>query len=99
MKLTLPALAEMKIKGEPIVMITAYDHPSAQIVDAAGVELVLVGDSAANTVLGHNSTVPATMDELLILTRAVSRGCTRPLVVGDMPFMSYQVSDEDAIRN
>ncbi len=101
MKLSLPTLREMKQRGEPIVMITAYDHASARLVDAAGVDLVLVGDSAANTVLGHDpvSTVGATMDELLILTRAVARGCDRAIVIGDLPFMSYQVSDQDAVRN
>jgi 3-methyl-2-oxobutanoate hydroxymethyltransferase len=101
MKLRLPALAEMKIAREPIVMITAYDYPSGVMVDTAGVDLVLVGDSAATTVLGHDpvSTVRATMDELVILTRAVARGVQRALVIGDLPFMSYQVSDEDAIRN
>ena len=101
MKIQLPALAEMKLKHEPIVMITAYDHPTAVMVDTAGVDLVLVGDSAANTVLGHDSmsTLRATMDELLILTRAVARGCERAMVIGDLPFMSYQVSDEDAVRN
>jgi 3-methyl-2-oxobutanoate hydroxymethyltransferase len=100
-KVTLPHLRELKLAGTPIVMVTAYDHPSARIVDAAGVDLVLVGDSAANTVLGHDpvSTVGATMEELLVLTRAVSRGCERALVIGDLPFMSYQVSDEDAVRN
>jgi 3-methyl-2-oxobutanoate hydroxymethyltransferase len=101
MKLRLPALSEMKLKGEPIVMITCYDHPTAVLVDSVGIDLVLVGDSAANTVLGHDpvSTVGATMDELVILTRAVARGCRRALVIGDLPFMSYQVSDEDAVRN
>jgi len=101
MKGTLPHLRELKIAGTPIVMVTAYDLPSARIVDAAGVDLVLVGDSAANTVLGHDpvSTVRATMDELVILTRAVSRGCKHAMVIGDLPFMSYQVSDEDAVRN
>jgi 3-methyl-2-oxobutanoate hydroxymethyltransferase len=101
MKISLPQLHEMKLAGTPIVMVTAYDHPSGRIVDQAGVDMVLVGDSAANTVLGHDavSTVGATMDELLILTRAVARACTRPLVIGDLPFMSYQVSDEDAVRN
>jgi 3-methyl-2-oxobutanoate hydroxymethyltransferase len=91
----------MKTRGEPIVMITAYDHPSAQIVDRAGVDLVLVGDSAANTVLGHDpiSTVGATMDELAMLTAAVARGCERALVIGDLPFMSYQVSNEETVRN
>jgi 3-methyl-2-oxobutanoate hydroxymethyltransferase len=101
MKVTLPHLHELKLAGTPIVMVTAYDHPTGRIVDQAGVDLVLVGDSAANTVLGHDpvSTVRATMEELLILTRAVSRACTTPLVIGDLPFMSYQVSDEDAVRN
>jgi 3-methyl-2-oxobutanoate hydroxymethyltransferase len=101
MKVTLPHLHELKLAGTPIVMVTAYDHPSGRIVDQAGVDMVLVGDSAANTVLGHDavSTVGATMEELLILTRAVARGCANPLVIGDLPFMSYQVSDEDAVRN
>jgi len=101
MKISLPQLHDMKLAGTPIVMVTAYDHPSGRIVDQAGVDMVLVGDSAANTVLGHDavSTVGATMDELLVLTRAVARACTRPLVIGDLPFMSYQVSDEDAVRN
>ena len=101
MKVTLPHLRELKIAGTPIVMVTAYDLPTARIVDSAGVDLVLVGDSAANTVLGHDpiSTVRATMDELVMLTRAVSRGCERAMVIGDLPFMSYQVSDEDAVRN
>ncbi len=101
MKISLPELHDLKLAGTPIVMVTAYDHPSGRIVDQAGVDMVLVGDSAANTVLGHDavSTVGATMDELLVLTRAVARACTRPLVIGDLPFMSYQVSDEDAVRN
>jgi 3-methyl-2-oxobutanoate hydroxymethyltransferase len=101
MKISLPQLHDMKLAGTPIVMVTAYDHPSGRIVEQAGVDMVLVGDSAANTVLGHDavSTVGATMDELLVLTRAVARACTRPLVIGDLPFMSYQVSDEDAVRN
>jgi 3-methyl-2-oxobutanoate hydroxymethyltransferase len=98
-KLSLPTLREMKREQRPIVMITAYDHPSGQIVDAAGVDLVLVGDSAANVVLGHSTTVPATMDEMTILTRAVSRGVENALVIGDLPFMSYQVSDEEAVAN
>jgi 3-methyl-2-oxobutanoate hydroxymethyltransferase len=101
MKVSLPALAEKKLNGEPIVMITAYDHATARIVDRCGVDIVLVGDSAANNVLGHDaiSTVGATMEELLILTRAVAKGCDRALVVGDLPFMSYQVSNEEAVRN
>ena len=99
MKPSLPALREMKRDGRPIVMITAYDHPSARIVDAAGVDLVLVGDSAANVVLGHESTVPATMDEMTMLTAAVNRGVENALVIGDLPFMSYQVSDAEAVAN
>ena len=99
MKLSLPDLRTMKSQRRPIVMITAYDHPTGRIVDAAGVDLVLVGDSAANVVLGHDSTVPATMDEMTILTRAVSRGVEHALVIGDLPFMSYQVSDEEGVRN
>jgi 3-methyl-2-oxobutanoate hydroxymethyltransferase len=98
-KLPLPELAEMKRRGEKIVMVTAYDAPGGRLVDAAGVDLVLVGDSAAMVVLGHDSTVPATMDEMVFLTRAVTRGARRPLVVADMPFGSFQVSDEAALEN
>ena len=98
-KLPLPELGELKRRGEKIVMVTAYDAPSARLADAAGVELILVGDSAAMVVLGHDSTVPASMDELLILTRAVTRGAKRPIVVADMPFGSFQVSDELALEN
>jgi 3-methyl-2-oxobutanoate hydroxymethyltransferase len=89
----------MKRRGEKIVMVTAYDAPSGRLADAAGVDLVLVGDSAAMTVLGHDSTVPATMDEMIILTRATTRGARRPLVIADMPFGSFQVSDELALEN
>ncbi len=98
-KLPLTELAELKRRGQKLAMVTAYDFPSGRIADAAGVELVLVGDSAAMTVLGHDSTVPATMEELLILTRAVTRGAKRPLVIADMPFGSFQVSDEAALEN
>ena len=99
-KLALPELAEMKRRGDRIAMVTAYDATSGRLADAAGVELILVGDTAAMVVLGHeSSTVPVTMDEMLFMTRAVTRGARRPLVVGDMPFGSYQVSDEDAVRN
>jgi len=97
-KLPLPEVAEMKRRGDRIVMITAYDAPSGRIADAAGVDLILVGDSAAMVVLGHDSTVPATTEEMLILTRAVTRGAHRPLVVADLPFGSYQVSDEQALE-
>ena len=98
-KLPLTELAELKRRGQKIVMVTAYDAPSGRLADAAGVDVILVGDSAAMVVLGHDSTVPATMEELLILTRAVTRGARRPLVVSDLPFGAFQVSDEDAVRN
>ena len=95
---TLTKLAEMRALGEPIVMITAYDHPSAVVVEEAGVDVVLVGDSAANTVLGYQSTVPVTVEELLMLAAAVRRGLRTPLLVGDLPFGSYEASDEQAIN-
>jgi 3-methyl-2-oxobutanoate hydroxymethyltransferase len=98
-KLPLTELAEMKVRHQPIVMVTAYDAPGARLADEAGVDLILVGDSAAMTVLGHDSTVPATMEDMLVLARAAARGVERPLVVADMPFGSYQVSDEEAMRN
>ena len=98
-KLSLPELAQMKRRGDRIVMITAYDAPSGRIADAAGVDLILVGDSAAMVMLGHDSTVPATMDEMIILTSAVNRGARRPLVVADLPFGSFQVSDQQALEN
>jgi 3-methyl-2-oxobutanoate hydroxymethyltransferase len=98
-KLPLTELVDMKQRREPIVMVTAYDYPSGRIADAAGIDIALVGDSAAMTVLGNESTVPATMDEMLMLTRAAARGAERPLVVADMPFGSFQVSDEEAVRN
>jgi 3-methyl-2-oxobutanoate hydroxymethyltransferase len=98
-KLPLTDLAEMKRRRERIVMVTAYDYPSGRLADAAGVDIVLVGDSAAMTMLGHESTTPATMDEMLMLTRATARGAKRPLVVADMPFGSFQVSDEEAMQN
>jgi 3-methyl-2-oxobutanoate hydroxymethyltransferase len=96
-RVTLTKLAEMRALGEPIVMITAYDHPSAVIVEQAGVDIVLVGDSAANNVLGYSDTVPITVEELLMLTRAVRRGLKTPLLVGDLPFGSYEASDAHAV--
>src|SRR3712207_8237720 len=96
--ITLTTLAERKALGEPIVMVTAYDHPSALVVEEAGVDLVLVGDSAANNVLGYADTVPVTVEELLMLARAVRRGLSTPMMVGDLPFGSYEASDEQAIR-
>jgi len=98
-KLPLPELAELKRRGQKLAMVTAYDFPSGRIADEAGVELVLVGDSAGMVVLGNESTVPVTMDELLMLTRAVVRGAKRPLVIADMPFGSFQTSDERAVEN
>jgi 3-methyl-2-oxobutanoate hydroxymethyltransferase len=96
-RLTLGDLAAKKAAGDPIVMVTAYDFPSAQIVETAGVDMVLVGDSAALVVLGYDSTVPVTTDEMLMLTKAVRRGLARPLLIGDLPFGSYEASDEIAI--
>ena len=98
-KLPLTELAELKRREQKLAMVTAYDFPSGRIADEAGVELVLVGDSAGMVVLGNESTVPVTMDELLMLTRAVVRGAKRPLVIADMPFGSFQASDESAVEN
>jgi 3-methyl-2-oxobutanoate hydroxymethyltransferase len=95
--ITLTKLGEMRALGEPIVMVTAYDHPSAKVAEAAGIDIVLVGDSAANNVLGYADTVPVTVEELLMLTAAVRRGLRTPLLVGDLPFGSYEASDEQAI--
>jgi 3-methyl-2-oxobutanoate hydroxymethyltransferase len=90
-------LHEKRALGEPIVMVTAYDHPSALAVEAAEVDIVLVGDSAANNVLGYPDTVPITVEELLMLSAAVRRGLKTPLMVGDLPFGSYEASDAQAI--
>ena len=99
-KLPLPELAEMKRRGDKIVMVTAYDAPGARFAEDAGVDVILVGDTAAMVMLGHEgTTVPVTMDEMLFLTRTVARAARRPIVVGDMPFGSYQVSDEEAVTN
>jgi 3-methyl-2-oxobutanoate hydroxymethyltransferase len=95
--MTLPRLAEKKRTGEPIVMVTAYDYPSAQVAQAAGVDVVLVGDSGAMTVLGYPSTVPVSLDEMLMLAAAARRGLETPLLVGDLPFGSYEASDEQAV--
>jgi 3-methyl-2-oxobutanoate hydroxymethyltransferase len=95
--MTLPLLAEKKRLGDPIVMITAYDYPSARAAEAAGVDLVLVGDSAATTVLGYSATTPVDLEDMLVLARAVRRGLSTPLMIGDLPFGSYEISDEQAI--
>jgi 3-methyl-2-oxobutanoate hydroxymethyltransferase len=98
-KMPLPELAALKRRGDKIVMVTAYDAPGARFAEDAGIDVVLVGDTAAMVVLGHEgTTVPVTVDEMLLLTRTVSRQLRRPLVVGDLPFGSYEVSDEDAVR-
>jgi 3-methyl-2-oxobutanoate hydroxymethyltransferase len=94
---TLPLLAEKKRLGDPIVMVTAYDYPSARAAEAAGVDLVLVGDSAATTVLGYSATTPVRLDDMLVLTAAARRGLKTPLLIGDLPFGSYEISDEQAI--
>jgi 3-methyl-2-oxobutanoate hydroxymethyltransferase len=95
--MTLPRLAEKKRIGDPIVMVTAYDYPSAQVAQEAGVDVVLVGDSGAMTVLGYPSTVPVSLDEMLMLAAAARRGLQTPLLVGDLPFGSYEASDEQAV--
>lgn len=97
--MTLPELAAMKAAGTKIVMVTAYDHPSARLASDAGVDIVLIGDSAGNNVLGYPSTVPVTMDEMVMLTAAVGRARPRSLIVADMPFGSFQASDADAVAN
>src|SRR6188472_4530500 len=97
--MTLPRVAEMKRDGEPIVMVTAYDYPSAQMADEAGIDIVLVGDTAAMVVLGHEATTPVGMEEMLMMASAVRRGLRHPLLVGDMPFGSYEGSNEQAIEN
>jgi 3-methyl-2-oxobutanoate hydroxymethyltransferase len=99
MHLQLTAFGELKRQRRPIVMVTAYDAPSARLADAAGVDIILVGDSAANNVLGYDGTSPVTMDEMVMLTRAARRGTEHAFLLGDLPFGSYQVSDEEAVRN
>jgi 3-methyl-2-oxobutanoate hydroxymethyltransferase len=96
---TLPRIAEMKETGERIVMVTAYDFPSAQMVEEAGVDVVLVGDTAAMVVLGYDATTPIEMDEMITMASAVRRGLKTPLLVGDLPFGSYEASNELAIES
>ncbi len=98
-KVNVQALAAMKRGGRKITMLTAYDYPTARILDREGIDTLLVGDSAANVVLGYPDTLPITMDEMLVITRAVSRAAERAMVIGDMPFMSFQRSIPDAIGN
>lgn len=98
-KITAPAIVEMKRRGELITVVTAYDFPTARLADQAGIEILLVGDSVGPVVLGYDSTLPVTMEDMLHHTKAVTRAKPSAMVVGDMPFMSYQVSIEQAVRN
>src|SRR4051794_1875440 len=97
-QVTVSTLSEKKALGEPLVMVTAYDYPSASVAEEAGVDLVLVGDSGAMTVLGYQSTVPVTLEEMLMLAAAARRGLTTPMLIGDLPFGSYEGSDVEAIK-
>ncbi|HET7928078.1 MAG TPA: 3-methyl-2-oxobutanoate hydroxymethyltransferase, partial [Actinomycetota bacterium] len=99
MTVTVRDLQAWKAEGTRFAMLTAYDFPTARLLDEAGIPVLLVGDSVANNVLGYENTLPVTMDEMLHHTRAVVRGATNAMVVGDMPFLSYQVSVEEGIRN
>jgi 3-methyl-2-oxobutanoate hydroxymethyltransferase len=98
-KITIATLRALQARGEPAALVTAYDYPTAVFADRAGVDLLLVGDSAAMTILGHPTTLAITLEEMLVFARAVCRGARRAFVVGDLPFLSYQVSDEDAVRS
>lgn len=99
MRVTITQIKEMKQRGEKIAMLTAYDYSTAKLIDEAGIPLILVGDSLGMVVLGYSSTIPVTMDEMIHHTKAVVRGTAKALVVGDMPFMTYQVSIDEALRN
>jgi 3-methyl-2-oxobutanoate hydroxymethyltransferase len=98
-RVTTATLMEMKARGEKMTMLTAYDYPTAVLLDEAGIDMLLVGDSVGNVVLGYEDTLPVTMDEMIHHTRAVARGTRRAMVVGDMPFLSYQASLPEAILN
>jgi 3-methyl-2-oxobutanoate hydroxymethyltransferase len=98
-KITVRDFRRKKEEGEPIAMLTAYDYPVARALDAAGIDAVLVGDSLGMVALGYANTLPVTMDEMIHHCKAVSRGASRPLLIGDMPFLSYQVSPAEAVRN
>lgn len=99
MRTSVTQIRDMKQKGEKIAMLTAYDYSTAKLIDEVGIPLILVGDSLGMVVLGYESTIPVTMDEMIHHTKAVVRGSSKALVVGDMPFMTYQVSVEDTLRN
>ena len=98
-KVMIPDLQDKKREGRKITMLTAYDYPSAKFIDDAGIDAILVGDSLGMVVLGYDSTVPVTMDEMIHHAKAVRRGTKRAFLIGDMPFMSYQISTEEAVRN
>jgi len=98
-KITIPKIAEKKRQGEKITMLTAYDYPMARIIDQVGADIILVGDSLANVILGYSNTLPVTMEEMLHHTRAVARGCQRALLVADMPYLSYHIDIKETIRN
>ena len=98
-KITIPKIKEKKRRGEKITMLTAYDYPMARIIDQVGADIILVGDSLANVVLGYSNTLPVTMEEMLHHTRAVARGCQRALLVADMPYLSYHIDTKETIRN
>ena len=99
MRITINQVKQMKQKGEKITMLTAYDYSTARIIDEVGIPLILVGDSLGMVVLGYESTIPVTMEEMLHHTKAVVRGTKRVMVIGDMPFMTYHISVSDALRN
>ena len=98
-KITVKTIQQLKENGEKISVLTAYDYSTAKYLDEAGVDIVLVGDSLANVALGYNSTHSVSMNEMLIFTGAVARGVKHSMVIADMPFMSYNISIEDAIKN
>ena len=98
-KITLPYLFDKRARGEPITMLTCYDYPTAYLQEEAGIEMILVGDSLGMTILGYESTLPVTMDDMIRHAQAVRRGAPTAWLIGDMPYMSYQPSVETAIRN
>ena len=98
-RITTHKIQQMKRRGEPIPMVTAYDYTAARIVDVSGIPMILVGDSMGHVVLGHDSTIPVTVDDIVNASAAVVRGTTKPLIVADMPFLSYQIDAETALRN